>query len=156
MRFLKRIGPAVLGAVVALSVNLVLGTGFSWLAREEISPISGTYWTYSSDPVRVLLLTSLPLFAHAVGGFVSGRFATSAPGISGAFSAVFAALAAVGRMLVGTLSIVLPPDPDAVPLSEEAGFLFALAGLFAVYFPFTVLAGYAGGGLGGLGVTTRS
>ena len=60
-------------------------------------------------------------------------------------------------MLVGTLSIVLPPDPDAVPLSEEAGFLFALAGLFAVYFPFTVLvAGYAGGRLGGLGATTRS
>ncbi len=142
--------------MVALSVNLALGIGFSWLARGDTSLVSGPYWTYSSNSVRVLLLTSLPLLAHGVGGFVSGRVATSAPGLSGAFSAVFAALAAAARMLVGTLYIVLDPDPDAVPLSEEVGFLFALAGLFAVYFPFTMLAGYSGGRLGGLRVTTRS
>ncbi len=97
-------------------MNLAFGTGFFWLAHGDTSLATGPYWTYSSNEVLVLLLSSFALLAHAVGGFVSGRVARSAPGLSGAFSAVFAALAAAVRMVVGARSIVLNPDPEAVPL----------------------------------------
>jgi hypothetical protein len=155
LRFPRWIGPAVLGAVVALLVNLAFGAGFAWLTHGDLLLLSGPYWTYSSDQSRVLLLTSLPLFAHAVGGFVAGKVAESAPGLIGVLSAVFAALVAAVRVLLGVLASVLTAGPDAVPFSEDAGFLFYLVGLFVVYFPFTVLAGYAGGRLGGRRAATR-
>jgi uncharacterized membrane protein (DUF485 family) len=58
-------------------------------------------------------------------------------------------------MLLGVLSVVMNPDPDALTLSEEVGFLLTLATSFAVYFPFTILAGYAGGLLGAPGAANR-
>jgi hypothetical protein len=141
--------------VVALSVNLAFGAGFARLAYGDTSLMSGPYWTYGSNAPRVLLLTLLPLLAHAVGGFVSGKIGALAPGRSGALSAVFVASAAAVRMLLGVLSVVMNPDPDALTLSEEVGFLLTLATSFAVYFPFTILAGYAGGLLGAPGAANR-
>ena len=119
------------------------------LTHGDLRLVSGPYWTYSGNPARVALLTTFPLLAHALGGFVAGRLIGSSLGMNGVLTAVVCATVAGGKTLVGVLSIVLSPDPDAVPFSEQAGFFFALAGLFVVYLPFTIVAGYLGGRLGG-------
>jgi hypothetical protein len=57
---------------------------------------------------------------------------------------LFTLVAAV-RLLVGILSTVLTPDPDAVSFSEHAGLLFAMTGTFIFCFALRDFAGYLGG-----------
>lgn len=109
----------------------------------------GPYWTYTSKMSLILITTLLPLSAHLIGGLVAGGVSRSSLGASGALSATLAALVAVCRIVSGILSALLSRGPDSVSPSEELELFPVLAILFAVYFPFTVLAGYLGGRLGG-------
>jgi hypothetical protein len=102
----------------------------------------GPYWgTYRNDTALVRGLTSIPLSAHLLGGFVSESLVRSTPGLSGAASAMLFALVAAVRILVGILSTVLNPDPDAVSFSEHAGLLFATISTFICCFALSVFAG---------------
>ena len=105
--------------------------------------------TYRNDTVLVLGLTSIPLSAHLLGGFVSESLVRSTPGPSGTASAMVCALVAAVRILVGILSTILNPDPEAVSFSEHAGLLFAMSGTFILCFALRVFAGYLGGITGG-------
>lgn len=149
MTFLRWMGVAVVGGVTTLSLNLVFGTVLAWVTHGDLGLVSGPYWTYSSNLVRVSLLTSLPLLAHLLGGFTSGRLCRSSSGLGGALSAVSSALLAVARGSWAILGTVLDPSVDPRTRQEILGFDLALAGTFVAYFPFTVLAGYLGGRLGG-------
>lgn len=139
----------VLAPLLGAVVTFLLNGAFSILIFQG-ELFGGTYWTYSTNFLRVVLLTSLPLAAHLAGGLASGALALSSPGSSGALSAILSALVAVVRALGGLLYFyVLNPSPDVVPFSEDMGLLSMIAVLFAAYFPLTVLTGYLGGRLGG-------
>jgi hypothetical protein len=64
-------------------------------------------------------------------------------------SAVLSALVAVTRVLWGVQDWVIDPSVDPRTREENLEFLYFLVSLFLMYFPFTVLAGYVGGKLGG-------
>ena len=134
---------ALLGAAVAISINGLFSIVLfgNWYL--------GPYWTYTDKTSLILVTTLLPLSAHLIGGLVAGGVSRSSLGVSGALSATLAALVAVCRIVLGIVSVTLFRGPDSVPLSEELALVPVLAVLFAVYFPFTVLAGYLGGRLGG-------
>jgi hypothetical protein len=108
--------------------------------------LGGSYWgTYRNDTALMLGLTSIPLCAHLQGGFVSESLVRATPGLSGAASAMLFTLVAAVRLLVGILSTVLNPNPDAVSFSEHAGLLFAMIGTFICYFVLRGFVGYLGG-----------
>lgn len=141
---------------MALMLHYLSGFVFVTIARAEFAGFFGPYWVYRSNWFHIVLLTCVPLAAHFVGGLVAGRVTSYSPGASGALSAVLTALIPSTVVFFSVLSSVVNASPDAVPFSENAGVFFVFVSLFAVYFPFTVLAGFVGGRLGGLWSATRS
>jgi hypothetical protein len=151
----RRVGAVALGAAVVILINGAFSLIFF---PQKLGPYFtvGPYWTYTNDSTILLALTSLPRSAHLLGGLVSGGLDRSSPGLSGSLSAVLSALVAVGRFLYAYPS-GFGPSVDAITRAKNAEFLLFLGGLFSVYFPFTVLAGYLGGRIGGrLRTATRS
>lgn len=138
------VGGAVLGAATALLLN----GAFSVVVFHG-GMLGGPYWTYIGNPILPFLLTVLPLFAHLVGGFVSGRTAPCLPGLSGASSAVLSAVVAIISFLWTVLPFIWNTSLTTAIHSESFRITFVIAALFVVYFPFTVLSGYLGGRFGG-------